>query len=87
MGHVGIVAGLAAIVIGLVIVFIITPIYDRASRLFVALGGVLTVVFGHAGAVAGAIYVGTLGMAVCYVAGIWAIVAAISDVNEPRGGQ
>ena len=76
MGHVGIIAGLAAIPIGLIIVFLITRFYDRESRAFVLLGGVLTIVVGHVGGIAGAIYVGTLGVALCYIAGIWAIVRA-----------
>jgi hypothetical protein len=76
MGHVGIIAGAAAVVIGLIIVFLITPFYERASRWLVVLGGVLTIVLGHLGAIAGAIYIGTVGVALCYISGIWVIVVA-----------
>ncbi len=73
MGHVGIIAGITATAIGLIIVFLIVPIYERRNRGFVVFGGVLTIVLGHLGAIAGAIYVGTVGMVLCYAAGVWAI--------------
>ena len=84
MGHVGIIAGVAAVVIGLIIVFLITRIYDQGSRGFAILGGVLTIVLGHLGAIAGAIYVGTVGAALCYIAGIWTIVVAVSGFRRPQ---
>lgn len=76
MGHVGVIAGVAAMVIGVVIVFIVVPLYGHGNRRLVLLGGALTVVLGHLGAITGALYVGTLGMLLCYIAGIWVIVAA-----------
>lgn len=76
MGHVGMVAGIAAVVIGLIIIIGIVQLYRQHRRLVVALGGVLTVVLGHLGAIAGALYVGTAGMLCCYVAGIWLLVVA-----------
>jgi uncharacterized BrkB/YihY/UPF0761 family membrane protein len=84
MGHVGIIAGLAAIVVGLIIVFLVTPIYERTNRGFVMLGGVLTIVLGHVGGIAGAIYVGTVGVALCYVAGIWTIVRVALEFRRRR---
>jgi hypothetical protein len=84
MGHVGIIAGLAAIVIGLIIVMLVTPLYERTSRRFLVLGGVLTIVLGHIGGIAGAIYVGTVGVALCYVAGIWVIVRAVFGFTGRR---
>ncbi|KYK35627.1 MAG: hypothetical protein AYK18_03125 [Theionarchaea archaeon DG-70] len=54
MGHVGIISGITATVIGLVILLLVTPLYERSNRSFLVLGGVLTAVLGHAGAVAGA---------------------------------
>ena len=69
MGHVGIIAGIAAAVIGLVILFLVLPFYKQRNRGLIALGGVLTVILGHLGAVAGAIYVGTVGLLLCYIAG------------------
>jgi hypothetical protein len=84
MGHVGIIAGLAAIVIGLIIVLLVTRIYVRTNRGIVVLGGVLTIVLGHVGGIAGAIYVGTVGVALCYVAGIWVIVRVVSGFARRR---
>ncbi|HSG80952.1 MAG TPA: hypothetical protein VLC48_01775 [Gemmatimonadota bacterium] len=81
MGHVGIIAGIAAIVIGMVIVFLVVPLYKRRKRALLALGGFLTIVLGHAGAVAGAIYVGTAGVILCYIAGVWLLVIAARGVN------
>lgn len=80
MGHVGIIAGVAAIAIGLVIVFLVVPLYQRTNRGVVALAGILTMVLGHVGAIAGAIYVGTVGMLLCYITGIWILVAAVIGV-------
>jgi putative copper export protein len=76
MGHVGVIAGLIAIVLGITIVFVVVPLYDRRKRWLLALAGLLTIVIGHAGAIAGAIYVGTLGVILCYAAGIWLLVTA-----------
>ncbi|MDH4211776.1 MAG: hypothetical protein OEV79_10070 [candidate division WOR-3 bacterium] len=76
MGHVGIIAGIAAIILGILIVFAVVPLYKRPNRGYVALGGLLTIVLGHLGAVAGVIYVGTLGLLLCYIAGFWALILA-----------
>jgi uncharacterized BrkB/YihY/UPF0761 family membrane protein len=81
MGHVGIIAGMGALVIGLIIIFIIVPLYER-SRGRALLGGILTIVLGHVGAVAGAIYVGTVGVLLCYIAGIWLLVTAARRVTK-----
>jgi len=82
MGHVGIVAGIAAIVLGIVIIFAVVPLFRKQKRGYIALGGILTVVLGHLGAVSGAIYVGTLGLLLCYVAGFWALVIAIARTKD-----
>ena len=88
MGHVGILAGVGAIVIGLVILFIVVPIYEHRSRGLVALGGLLTIVLGHMGAIAGALYIGTVGLVLCYIAGIWLLVAAARRVKtHDQGGR
>lgn len=76
MGHVGILAGVAAVTIGALLVFAVVPLYEKRNRWLLALGGLLTMVLGHAGAIAGAIYVGTVGVLLCYVAGLWALIAA-----------
>ncbi|MCK5618472.1 MAG: hypothetical protein KAJ17_03690 [Candidatus Krumholzibacteria bacterium] len=82
MGHVGVIAGVAAVVIGLIILFLIIPIYKKKNRLLVLSGGVLTIVFGHIGGIAGAIYVGTAGVVLCYTAGVWVIVAVVRGLRR-----
>lgn len=84
MGHVGIIAGVVAIAIGLVILLVVVPIYERSNRGLVVLGGVLTIVLGHLGAITGAIYIGTIGMLLCYVAGIWLIIVAALKVRVTK---
>jgi len=71
MGHVGITAGVAAILLGVSIVFALPLLYKHQDRRIRILGGVLTVIRGHTGAVFGALYVGTGGVILCYVGGIW----------------
>lgn len=78
MGHVGIISGLAAIVIGLAIVFLVTRLYGCRNLGLLVVGGILTIVLGHAGAVAGAIYVGTAGVILCYLAGIWLLIVVVA---------
>ena len=82
MGHVGIIAGIAAVVIGFVILIVVLPLYKQRNRGLIALGGLLTVVLGHLGAIAGAIYIGTVGLLLCYIAGFWLIIAAIVGIKE-----
>jgi uncharacterized BrkB/YihY/UPF0761 family membrane protein len=86
MGHVGVIAGLLAIVIGIIIVFVVVPLYERRNRWLLALAGLLTIVIGHAGGVAGAIYVGTVGVLLCYIAGIWLLVAAVRGIPTEDSG-
>lgn len=78
MGHVGVFAGIAAIILGLTIVLFVVPLYNSKKRAYIALAGLLTVMLGHSGAVAGAIYVGTVGLLLCYVSGFWTIVLALT---------
>ena len=77
MGHVGMIAGIGAMIIGLIILFVVVPLYKQQKRGFALLGGVLTVVLGHIGAVWGAIYIGTAGLLLCYIAGFWLLIAGI----------
>jgi uncharacterized BrkB/YihY/UPF0761 family membrane protein len=86
LGHVGVIAGLVAIVLGMIIIFAVVPLIERPNRWIVALAGLLTIVLGHAGAVAGAIYVGTVGVILCYGAGVWLLVTAARGINgeHPR---
>ncbi len=82
MGRVGVVAGVLAIAIGIIIVFVVVPLYERRNRWLLVLAGILTIVFGHAGAVGGAIYVGTVGVALCYIAGIWVLIVAVRGISS-----
>ncbi|UCD04604.1 MAG: hypothetical protein JSV98_05650 [candidate division WOR-3 bacterium] len=84
MGHVGILAGIVAIIIGLIIVFLVVPLYHSQKRAYIALAGLLTVILGHLGAVAGAIYVGTAGLLLCYIGGFWAIVLGLFSHRRPQ---
>lgn len=71
MGHVGIIAGIIATAIGLMILLGLPRLYKAQIHRLKILGGVLTLILGHAGAVFGALYVGTLGVFLCYLSGIW----------------
>ena len=77
MGHVGILAGLAALVLGLAIVFLVVPLYRKDQRGVLLLAGILTMILGHLGAIAGALYIGTLGVLLCYIAGIWILLICL----------
>jgi hypothetical protein len=84
MGHVGIIAGIIAIAIGLIIIFVVVPIYERNTYRYFILSGILTIILGHLGAIAGAIYVGTVGVLLYYIAGVWLIVIAIRSAKIKR---
>jgi len=71
MGHVGILAGVLAVILGLAIVFLVTPLYMKNQRSLLNLAGILPIIIGHLAAIAGALYVGTLGLILCYISGIW----------------
>lgn len=71
LGHVGILAGVIAIIIGIVILIWIVPLYDSNRRLDIFLASILTVILGHLGGKGGVVYVGTIGVFLCYFAGIF----------------
>lgn len=79
MGHVGIVAGLIAVLFGALILFFIPRLYKREKKKHRILGAALTVVFDHLGGVFGALYLGTVGVVLCYLAGIWLLVIFIRE--------
>lgn len=79
MGHVGIIAGLVAVLIGALILFFIPRLYDKEEKKQRILGAALTVIFGHLGSVFGALYLGTVGLVLCYLAGIWLLVIYIRE--------
>lgn len=81
-GHVGVLTGVAAIVIGSILVWIARHEPEGPfGRLIV---GLLTVVLGHLGAITGALLVGTAGVLLCYVAGIWLVVRGLRMWGRQR---
>jgi hypothetical protein len=80
-GHVGILAGVAAILIGSALVWI--ALHEPTSSLRKVAVGLLTMVLGHLGAVAGALLVGTAGLVLSYVAGIWLVVTGVRLWRHP----
>lgn len=78
MGHVGIYAGIAALVLGIIITFVLPRLHTSDATRSVVIGAVLTIVLGHLGGVTGALYIGTAGVALCYTAGIWTLIRAFS---------
>lgn len=87
MGHVGMIAGIVAVMIGLIIMFGIVRLFRAKSRLVIAIAGILTIVLGHLGAIAGALYIGTAGVFCCYVAGIWLLVVAAKGRPKSISGS
>lgn len=71
-GHIGVLAGIAAMAIGAVIIWLARAQYPHRKRRIMA--GVITMLLGHLGAIAGALLFGTAGMVLCYIAGVWLII-------------
>jgi hypothetical protein len=71
-GHIGVLAGLAAMAIGAMIMWLAGTQYPHRRRRIIA--GILTMLLGHLGAITGALLVGTAGMVLCYIAGVWIII-------------
>ena len=84
MGHVGILAGLAAILIGALIIFVIPRLINHRNKRMRILGSILTVILGHLGAVFGALYLGTIGVFLCYLGGIWLLVASLRGQSDAK---
>jgi hypothetical protein len=84
MGHVGIIAGLIAVVIGLIILLGLPILYNSPHNRWRVIAGFLTPVLGHLGAVFGALYVGTLGVFFCYLAGIWLLVIYLQESKASK---
>ena len=83
MGHVGITAGLTAIAIGLVMFFALPRLYQHPNRRLRILGSILTFILGHAGSVFGALYVGTIGVFLSYLGGIWLMIIYLKKTDNP----
>ncbi len=82
-GHVGMLAGLAALVIGGVLVWI--ALHEPPGAVGKVVVGLLTAVLGHLGAIAGALLVGTAGVLLCYVAGLWLVVDGLREWHRQCG--
>ena len=82
-GHVGIVAGMVAMVIGGFLFWLGRLEHSTTGHLFLA--GLLSIVVGHLGAIAGALLIGTAGLLCCYVAGVWFLILGIRSLK--RRGQ
>jgi hypothetical protein len=83
LGHVGIVSGMVAMAMGVLLVHVAAPRLGRVQDADAPLdsgseekrrqrGALLVFSFGLMGAITGALYVGTVGMALCCVASGWA---------------
>lgn len=80
LGHVGILSGIAAMVMGVLIVHVAAPRLSRTGDAGEApergpqrRGALLVFALGLVGAITGALYVGTLGMVLCCVTAGWAL--------------
>ena len=82
MGHVGVIAGVIAVGIGLAMLLGLPRLYKAPSRGLRILGGILTFVLGHAGAVFGALYVGTAGVILSYLSGIWLLIIYLKELRQ-----
>ena len=80
-GHVGILSGAIAIVIGGTLIWI--ALHEPAGPRGKIVVGLCTVVLGHLGAIAGALLVGTAGMLLSYIAGIWLVVRGVRLWRRP----
>jgi hypothetical protein len=82
-GHVGVLAGAIAVVIGGILTWI--ALHEPDGPRGKVATGLFTVVLGHLGAVAGALLVGTAGMVLCYVSGIWLVVKGVRPWRQSKG--
>jgi len=81
-GHIGILNGIAAMIIGGFIFWLSSINYSTPLRGILI--GILAMVLGHIGAIAGALLVGTAGLILCYVAGIWFMVLGIKRLLNKK---
>jgi hypothetical protein len=70
-GHIGIVNGILAMIIGGFLFWLSRQVFKNAF--LTILSGVLMIVVGHIGAIMGALLVGTAGVLLCYITGFWSI--------------
>ena len=79
-GHIGIVNGVLAMIIGGFLFWLSRQVLKNA--LLTVVSGILMVVVGHLGAVMGVLLVGTAGLLLCYIAGFWSIVLGIKRLVD-----
>ena len=79
-GHIGIVNGVLAMIIGGFLFWLGRQVLKNA--LLTVVSGILMVVIGHLGAVMGVLLVGTAGLLLCYIAGFWSIVLGIKRLVD-----
>jgi hypothetical protein len=79
-GHIGIVNGVLAMIIGGFLFWLSRQALKNA--LLTVVSGILMVVIGHLGAVMGVLLVGTAGLLLCYIAGFWSIVLGIKRLVD-----
>ena len=79
-GHIGIVNGVLAMIIGGFLFWLSRQALKNA--LLTVVSGILMVVVGHLGAVMGVLLVGTAGLLLCYIAGFWSIVLGIKRLVD-----
>jgi hypothetical protein len=84
MGHVGVLAGILAVLSGLAIYYLVLPLYRINVFKYAVGSGIITIVLGHLGAIAGALYVGTAGLVCLYTAGIWMVIIGIRKVHRKK---
>lgn len=79
-GHIGIINGIIAIIIGCLLLWFSIQKYLFPFRTI--LNGILTIVIGHIGAIYGALLIGTVGLILCYTSGVWFIVIGIKYIRN-----
>jgi hypothetical protein len=76
-GHVGVLAGITALGIGALVVWV--ALHEPRSAPGKVVVGFLTAFLGHLGVIAGALLIGTAGVVLCYVAGVWLVVRGLRE--------
>ena len=79
-GHIGIVNGVLAMIIGGFLFWLSRQALKNA--LLTVVSGIVMVVVGHLGAVMGVLLVGTAGLLLCYIAGFSSIVLGIKRLVD-----
>ena len=81
-GHIGIINGIIAIIIGCLLLWSSHQYYLFPFRII--LKGIFTIIISHIGAIYGALLIGTAGLILCYIAGIWYIIIGFKYLTINR---